>query len=56
MMGSVAAFARRPQPTQWVIATDVSASPPSPDFPETAGCGFVVHRVGSLSGSDCWGW
>ena len=56
-IGQVAASARRPQPTAWVIATDGSASPPSPDLPATAGWGLLVHRVGLLSGLEveCWG-
>ena len=56
-IGKVAASARRPQPTAWVIATDGSASPPSPGLPATAGWGFLVHRVGLLGGLEveCWG-
>ena len=56
-IGKVAASPRRPQPSAWVIATDGSASPPSPDLPATAGWGFLVHRVGILSGqeAECWG-
>ena len=55
--GSVAASARKPQPTAWVIATDGSASPPSPDLPATAGWGYLVHRIGQLGclELECWG-
>ena len=50
-------MARKPQPSQWLIATDGSASPSSVEQPASAGWGFVVDRVGCLSGVEveCWG-
>ena len=56
-VGSIASTVRKPQPAQWLIATDGSASPSSVEQPATAGWGFVVDRVGCLSGVEveCWG-
>ena len=42
-VGLVAATATRPQLSQWIIATDGFASPPSPDAPGSAGWGFVIR-------------
>ena len=56
-IGSIASTARKPQPSQWLIATDGSASPSSVEQPATAGWGFLVDRIGCLSGVEveCWG-
>ena len=42
---------------QWLIATDGSASPSSVEQLASAGWGFVVDRIGCLSGVEveCWG-
>ena len=51
------AKAPRPSPSQWIIATNGSASPPSVEAPGSAGWGVVVDRVGVLEGPEmqCWG-
>ena len=56
-VGSIASTVRKPQPAQWLIATDGSASPSSVEQPASAGWGFVVDRIGCLSGVEveCWG-
>ena len=56
-VGSIASAVRKPQPAQWLIATDGSASPSSVEQPASAGWGFVVDRIGCLSGVEveCWG-
>ena len=51
-IGTIANTAKRPQPTQWLIATDGSASPPSEEQPASVGWGFVVDRVGLLAGIE----
>ena len=56
-VGSIASTVRKPQPEQWLIATDGSASPSSVEQLASAGWGFVVDRIGCLSGVEveCWG-
>ena len=56
-IGRIAATARKPQPTDWTIATDGSASPSSVGQRASAGWGFVVDGVGLLAGVEveCWG-
>ena len=56
-VGSIASTVRKPQPAQWLIATDGSASPSSVEQPASAASGFVVDRLGCLSGVEieCWG-
>ena len=56
-VGSIASTAPKPQPVQWLIAADSSASPSSVEQPASAGWGFVVDRIGWLSGVEveCWG-
>ena len=56
-VGAVASSVPRPQPNHWIVATDGSASPPSPKCPATAGWGFLVQREGLLPGIEveCWG-
>ena len=56
-IGATALTVRKPQPSQWIIATDGSASPSSVEQPASAGWGFVVDRVGCLAGVEveCWG-
>ena len=58
-VGSIASTVRKPQPAQWLIATDGSASPSSVEQPASVanGWGFVVNRIGCLSGVEveCWG-
>ena len=56
-VGSIASTVRKPQPAQWLIATDGSASPSSVEQPASAGWGFVVDRIGCLEGVEveCWG-
>ena len=57
VVGSTSSTARRPQPTQWLIATDGSASPSSVEQRASAGRGFMVDHVGCLAGVEveCWG-
>ena len=56
-VGFIAPTVRKPQPAQWLIAIDGSASPSSAEKPASAGWGFVVDRIGYLSGDEveCWG-
>ena len=57
LLGKKVPLVRKPQPAQWLTATDGSASPSSVEQPASAGWGFVVDRVGCLSGVEveCWG-
>ena len=57
-IGSIAATAKKPPkpPVQWIIATDGSASPSSVEQPASAGWGFVVDRVGVLTGVEVASW
>ena len=56
-VGSIVSTVRKPQPAQWLIATDGSASPSSVEQPASAVWEFVVDRVGCLAGVEveCWG-
>ena len=56
-VGSIVSTVGKPQPAQWLIATDGSASPSPVEQPASAGWGLVVDRVGCLSGVEveCWG-
>ena len=55
-VGSIASTVKKPQPAQWLIATDDSASPSSLEQLATAGWGFVVDRVGCLAGVEAERW
>ena len=55
-VGSIASTVKKPQPAQWLIATDASASPSSVEQPASGGWGFVVDRIGCLSGVEVEYW
>ena len=59
-IGFIVSTVRKPQPAQWLKATDGSASLPhrrSNNLIASVGWGFVVGRVGCLAGVEveCWG-
>ena len=56
VVGSVEATVPRPSPSNWVIATDGSATLATDLAPATAGWGFVVQQVVVLEGIECECW
>ena len=55
-IGAIALTVRRLQPSQWIVATNGSASPSSVEQPASVGWGFVVDRIGCLAGVEVEWW